>query len=208
MVYKAFHLCFMLPIVTLLHPVLFRHYVAMASHGKDFILTFFFAQCKFWKHCNMPFPAKRRLANEKKNKECSNKCQKINSFLQSTNNDASGTSNTKSESLEVSSVDQSTSTKARRAPDSDKPTSSANSIILMETAGVRCDAKDREAFLKTDEQFLYESTPEQASELAPKVQSQISYKGFRLDIHSIIQKAGKDILSSFQEKGQSESKNT
>ena len=75
-------------------------------------------------------------------------------IFQSTNNDASSTSNTKSESLEVRSVDQSTRTKARRAPDSDKPTSSANSTILTETAGVRCNANDREAFLETDEQIV------------------------------------------------------
>ena len=129
----------------------------------------------------MPCAAKRSLSKEKNNKECAKKCHKIDSFFKATHN-------AKSCSKEVLKVSPfSVKDDVMIAPQLDD--TETESVDTDESENI--DDEDVGKLVQKEKDIETSNNANNATYL---------YRGFSLGIRSIIQKAGKDILSSFKEK--------
>ena len=147
---------------------------------------------------SMPFAGKRRVTNEKKNKECATKCQKINFFFKHSNDHGI----CESANMEVATPEP--AMEPRENPQTEVAVGGTSQYNTMPM-----EAERKKDYLETEEpinQVAGDKVAPQETNLVAKHQQVLFYKGFELDIKSIIRKAGEDILSLFQERVPSGSK--
>ncbi len=143
----------------------------------------------------MPYANKRALSKEKSNKECAKKCQKIDAFFNKAPNDA----RTRSGCEESSRVNPSFVEDDVMMPLPVTTQSDDNDAETAETADSEGENTGGSEHIDAEDMAVEqegENVLEEPSDHNPT----FLYRGFNLDLRFIIRKAGKDILSLFQEK--------